>query len=128
MVEENELLAWVSRAEEDYLVAQSVMRRKRPLPYIACFHAQQCAEKYFKAILVATNQPFSKVHDLLVLNQECAQVGIIFTVSDDLLSILSTYAVRVRYPGEDPTPDEAHEALAIARAVRRFARRQLGLK
>jgi len=40
---------------------------------------------------------------------------------------LSYYAVRVRYPGEDPTPDEAREALDTARAVRRFARKWLGL-
>ena len=43
------------------------------------------------------------------------------------LSILSSYAVRVRYPGEDPTPDEAREAFAIAKSVRRFARKFLNV-
>lgn len=37
-------------------------------------------------------------------------------------------AVLVRYPGEEPTLEEAREALDIARAVRRFARRFLGVK
>jgi len=44
------------------------------------------------------------------------------------LSTLSDYAVRVRYPGDDPTPDEAREAVEIAKAVRRFVRTFLGVK
>ena len=60
-------LAWVARAEEDYELARSALRRKAPLTYGGCFHAQQCAEKYLKAILVAREAPFGKVHDLLLL-------------------------------------------------------------
>jgi hypothetical protein len=40
----------------------------------------------------------------------------------------SGYAVQARYPGNQPTPDEAKEALEIARIIRRFARTFLGLK
>jgi HEPN domain-containing protein len=50
------------------------------------------------------------------------------SVSEDLLSSLSYYAVRVRYPGDDPTIEEAKEALTTARAVRRFARKWLGVR
>ena len=114
--------SWVERAEEDYALARSALRRKVPLTYGACFHAQQCAEKYLKAMLVARKHPFSKIHDLLVLSDECAQAGIVLSVSSDQLSSLSYYAVRARYPGEDPTPDEAREAFEVAKAVRRFAR------
>ena len=39
-------LAWVARAEEDYVLARSALRHRRPLPYGVCFHAQQCVEKY----------------------------------------------------------------------------------
>lgn len=52
--------AWVARAEEDYLLARSALRRKTPLAYGACFHAQQCAEIYFKAILVQRGASFPK--------------------------------------------------------------------
>ena len=44
MSDEHDPLAWVERAEEDYAVAQSSLRRKRPFTYTACFHAQQCAD------------------------------------------------------------------------------------
>jgi len=46
-------------------------------------------------------------------------------MDQDALERLAAYAVEVRYPGEDPTLDEAREALQIAQAVRRFARRML---
>jgi hypothetical protein len=38
------------------------------------------------------------------------------------LERLNAYAVQVRYPGDDPTLEEAREAVEIAQAVRRWAR------
>jgi HEPN domain-containing protein len=127
MSDPNDPLSWVERAEEDYAVARSALRRKPTFAYTACFHAQQCAEKYLKALLVAGRHPFPKVHDLLVLNDECARSGIFVDVSEDQLSSLSHYAVRVRYPGDEPTRDETRRAVEIAKSVRRFVRKWLGL-
>jgi len=119
-------LSWVARAEEDYSLAQSALRRKKPLTYGAVFHAQQCAEKYLKALLVAQGQVFPKTHDLAALSDLCSQNDIIIPVDQDALQRLAAYAVQVRYPGEDPTVEEARTALKTAQAVRRFARRLLG--
>ena len=33
----------------------------------ACFHAQQCVEKYIKARLIEAETPFPKTHDLSAL-------------------------------------------------------------
>ena len=65
MSEPGDPLAWIERAEEDYAVARSVLRRKVPLIYPACFHAQQCVEKYMKAILIANGAAFPKTHDFI---------------------------------------------------------------
>lgn len=119
--------AWVARAEEDHTVACASARRKKPLVCAACFHAHQCAEKYFKALLVSQGRTFARTHDLLVLAEACADAGIPVPVSEDDLSVLSSFAVRVRYPGTDPTPAEAAGAVAIAKAVRKFARATLRL-
>jgi len=119
--------AWVARAEEDYTTARSSLRRKRPLTTIACFHAQQCAEKYLKATLVSKGRAFPKTHDLRALNNLCAQAGIFIEIDPSQLDTLSSYATQVRYPGETPTPEEAKEALEIARSARRFVRKWLGL-
>lgn len=126
MSEITDPLAWVERAEEDYAIAAASLRRKRVWAYGACFHAQQCVEKYLKAILVARDQPFPKVHDLLALNTLCEQAGIFTGFDPAQLDLLSLYAVRVRYPGEDPTPDEARQAVKIAGSLRRNARKWLG--
>lgn len=120
--------AWVQRAEEDYAAALSAVRRKRPLTYVACFHAQQCAEKYLKAILVAKQVAFSRTHDLLLLNDQCERAGILLGLDAKSLNTLSDHAVKVRYPGDDPTPEQAREALAIAKTVRHFVRAYLGVK
>jgi len=120
-------LAWVDYAEEDYAAVQSSLRRKRPLTHVACFHAQQCAEKYLKAMLVAKRSKFPKTHDLILLNDQCGKAGIFVEIDPKSLNTLSDFAVRARYPGDDPTPDEAREAFAIAKVVRRLARKFLGV-
>lgn len=127
MSEPTNPLAWVQRAEEDYAIAAASVRRKQPWTYGACFHAQQCAEKYLKAILVAHGQEFPKVHDLLALNTLCVQAGILTGFDPAHLDVLSAYAVRVRYPGDDPTAEEARQAVQIAKSVRKLARDWLGL-
>ncbi len=128
MTEMDEALEWVEYAEEDLTLAKSALRRSKPLPIGSCFHSQQCAEKYFKAILVSRNIEFPKTHDLLILNTLCTDAGILTGFTKEDLGRLSGYAVRTRYPGNQPTPDEAKEALEIATTVRRFARAFLGLK
>ena len=40
---------------------------------MACYHAQQCAEKHLKGFLVSRSHSFNFVHDLFYLTQECAQ-------------------------------------------------------
>ena len=77
-----------------------------------CFHAQQCAEKYLKALLVWKGIPFPKTHDLSSL--------IAFLPKDlqNLLTgeeqeLLTEYATVTRYPGgyEDITLSEARSAV-----------------
>jgi hypothetical protein len=61
------------------------------------------------------------------LNDLCNSAGIFIGVSDDVLALLSGYAVGTRYPGDEPTLEESKEAIKIAKAIRRFARTFLGL-
>ncbi len=119
---------WAEYAEEDYAMARMALRRKQPLTHSACFHAQQCAEKYLKALLVAKGEIFPKTHDLVTLNNLCTRAGILLGVDSAQLHTLSLYAVQARYPDEELILDEAKEALETTKAVRRFARQLLGLK
>ena len=128
MSEANDAQEWVDYAEEDLTLAKSALRRNKPLTIGSCFHSQQCAEKYLKAILVAQDVAFPKTHDLLILNTLCTDSGILTGFTKEDLGRLSGYAVRTRYPGNQPAPEEAKEALEIAITIRRFARAFLGLK
>jgi HEPN domain-containing protein len=127
MSETTDPLAWIAKAEEDYTMARLALRRKTPLTSSACFHAQQCAEKYLKAALVANGSQFPKVHDLLKLSLLCEQVGVLIPLDADQLDKLSISAVQVRYPGDGLTLGEAKEALEIAKRVRRFVRKSLAI-
>jgi HEPN domain-containing protein len=127
MTEASDPLAWAARAEEDFILARTALKRKQPLAYGACFHAQQCAEKYIKALLISKGADFPKTHDLLMLNNLCATNGILLEVDAKQLNTLSDYAVRTRYPGSDPTAEDAKEAIELAKLVRSFSRKFLGL-
>ncbi len=128
MNETNDPLAWVNIAEEDYNLARASLSRKQPMIRGACFHAQQCAEKYLKAMLVARKQPFPKTHDLRLLNNLCSQAGIFVELDQDLLDLLTSYAIWARYPGDTPSLDEAQHALQIVKVMRHFARQWLGIQ
>ncbi|HET9906641.1 MAG TPA: HEPN domain-containing protein [Anaerolineales bacterium] len=127
MTEINDPIAWAERAEEDFILARTALRRKQPLTYGACFHAQQCAEKYMKALLISKGADFPKTHDLLMLNGLCSSNGIFLEIDSKHLNTLTDYAVRTRYPGNDPTVDDSKEALELAKLIRTFARKYLGL-
>jgi len=66
-------LEWLEKAEEDFHVAKRECRaRKHPGYNAACFHAQQCAEKYLKAYLVYHMVDFPYTHDMQNLLELCA--------------------------------------------------------
>jgi HEPN domain-containing protein len=120
-------LEWVEYAEEDFLVAKSALRRKKPLITSSCFHSQQCAEKYLKALLIFKGMDFPKTHDLVILDRLCNQSGILTGYSKEKLGRLSAYAVHTRYPGAQPVPEDGEEALEISSMIRKFSRSFLGL-
>ena len=59
---------WVAKAENDLTNAvHSLTLGERCPTDTVCFHAQQCVEKYLKALLVLRSIPFSKTHNIRVL-------------------------------------------------------------
>lgn len=84
-----------------------------------CFHAQQCVEKYLKAILTYHKTPFGRTHDIeLLVRMLPPHVLSDWPVAQQRL--LTTYATTTRYPGEyEPISlREAREAVALAASVR----------
>ena len=66
---------WVKKADNDFTVAAQILRRRKDVVAdAACFHCQQCAEKYLNARLIEAGIAFPLTHDLLRLLNECVQV------------------------------------------------------
>lgn len=120
---------WVKKAEEDFLVASQIMRRKKQRAFnAACFHCQQSVEKYFKARLYEAEVSFPKTHDLVVLLELLQPVEPLWGAYDPIVKNMTDYAVGFRYPGDDATLAEAKLALKHCRSLRAEVRRSLGLK
>ena len=102
--------------------------RKQPHPHSAvCFHAQQCVEKYLKAILEKRGAPIRKIHALPVLLDLCTEAHPLLGALRPDMVRLSVYAVEFRYPGEAANEDDAKQAVAIMKLSRMELRYTLGL-
>jgi len=118
---------WVRKAENDFKAANHLLRIERENPTdTVCFHAQQCVEKYVKALLVWKKIDFPKTHDLAVL-AEMLPVGLRPALAPQEERRLVEYGTITRYPGEyEPISlDEAKAAVPLTRRVRVAARRSL---
>ncbi|MGH9362874.1 MAG: HEPN domain-containing protein [Thermoanaerobaculia bacterium] len=120
---------WVLKAENDLKTAVHVLELRELCPTDSvCFHAQQCVEKYVKAVLVLAGIDFPKTHDLerlIALAPKASRPSL----SAAEQAILTEYATGARYPGwGEITLTEARKAVALARRVRREIRAVLPRK
>ena len=120
------LAEWIDKAEEDFAVMQREIRvRVRPAYDAICFHAQQCAEKYLKARLLAASIRFAKTHDLVTLLEQSLPAEPDWERFSADMAELNRFAVWFRYPGESADRKAATEAVHACRRFRLAARRAL---
>jgi HEPN domain-containing protein len=111
---------WLIKAEQDMKASQTLAGSVPPLLYPACFHAQQAAEKFIKALLTKLQIEFPKTHSIERL------IELLYPELPDVCSEimeaadLTHYGVEVRYPGDMPEPEEQEtlEAIKIVGKVR----------
>ena len=86
--------------------------------HIACFHAQQVAEKSLKALLVWNGIDPPRIHDLDELRDSIADGWAVRDTFPDLAE-LSFWGVQGRYPGEwfEIGTDEAKALVDLADAL-----------
>jgi HEPN domain-containing protein len=120
---------WVAKAEGDFATLERESRvRKHPNYDGICFHAQQCAEKYLKALLAEAGVRFSKIHDLDALLELVLPIEPSWVVFREDLAYLSDFAVAFRYPGESADRESAISARKRCRLFRDAARKALRVK
>ena len=120
---------WVTKADNDFYSADLLLHSGDvPLTDTACFHCQQCAEKYLKAFLTEHLIRFERTHVLMDLLALCLPLDKQFGNLSNDLSSLEGYAVAIRYPGAIVSVELAEEAFKTASQIRKFVRSRLNLK
>jgi HEPN domain-containing protein len=114
-----ETAEWVAKAEGDLHTARRELSATDLQNYdAACFHAQQCVEKYLKARLVEAGLPFPKTHDLEALLNLALPIEPTWEELRTTVQVLTNMAVEVRYPGMDADAEDAAVAVKAAESVR----------
>lgn len=118
--------AWIRKAESDLLAADNNLASAN-IPYDAvCFHCQQAAEKYLKALLASLGVQPGRTHDLMALLQNARTYLTTAPAEgvEDACVILNPYSIEVRYPDDEsnPTAADSQEARGAAETVRRWVR------
>jgi HEPN domain-containing protein len=122
-----EVRRWIEKAEHDLQNAEFVLTMKENCPYdTVCFHSQQCAEKYLKALLIHQGIDFPRTHDLVLLFG-LLRKDLQWDLQLKDVQPLNRYSVEARYPGDWEPIDkaEAEAALEMALNVRNSVRRLL---
>ena len=119
---------WVMKAEEDFAAARELARARKRLHDGVCFHCQQSAEKYLKALLEERGLAVPKTHILVsllpLLRPHFPGIQSLRRGTD----FLTRFAVDTRYPGHRATKRQAESSLRWAQRVRDTIRPLLGLK
>jgi HEPN domain-containing protein len=116
---------WLATARQDLRLARQLTAE---MPNVACFHAQQAAEKAVKAGLVAHAGDAARDHAIVALLAEAETFAAVAPALLDRARRLDKFYVATRYPdalgGLDPTimfgESEATEAVGWAELVVAF--------
>lgn len=117
---------WLDKAVADANTAEREGQVQQDPNWDAvCFHAQQAVEKALKALLQENNIVFPKTHDLGdLLNRLLALFPHLFSLYDSL-EWLTTFAVEIRYPGEEAIEQDAQDSLSIMRETMQLIQSEL---
>ena len=106
---------WLSKADEDFRVAERELAAEPPAFAAVCFHAQQAVEKAMKALPVDLGVDFPRTHDLKFLLDLIKSKTPVFDDLEEALVNLSVSAVEVRYPGSKPDRHLAEKGFYVMR-------------
>lgn len=87
----------LQKAEEDATAVRKFAGSPEIAESIIGFHAQQAVEKWLKAMLAARGVQYRPIHDLDRLIELLETEGAEVSLDRDRLSVLTQYAVPLRY-------------------------------
>ncbi len=112
---------WFAKAEND-LLALRLLAEAGPYD-MACFHAQQCVEKYMKGFLTLGQKSFPFTHDLRPLADMCFALDARLDLRTPGVILLTEYAVKLRYDNSfSPMKQVVLEAIVTVEQARESVR------
>jgi HEPN domain-containing protein len=118
---------WVQKAEADWEVAHKLAGENPPPRDIVCFHCQQAAEKYLKALLQESGLVVPRTHDLVNVLKLLLPGDATFAPLRRKARSLTRFAVDYRYPGEMASKRQMESALRHVDQIRLECRGKLNL-
>jgi HEPN domain-containing protein len=118
----------VRKAERDWVAVRKLTRGAEPAHEAVCFHCQQCAEKYLKALLEELGRTVPRTHNLVALLPLLTPHHSSLRSFRRGLDFLTRFAVHTRYPGDTANKRQAMSARRWASQVREHCRKILGLR
>jgi HEPN domain-containing protein len=119
---------WLSKADDDFAFADTTLRGGNTFYAQLCFHFQQSAEKYLKALIIAKNMEFEKVHNLVYLLKTCQKIDPSLATLFDECELLNSSYIDTRYPVHWPTNytrERAHQAREAALKIGESVKKML---
>ena len=115
------IIEWLVFADEDYATAKDLLKNDNIYARSICFHCQQAAEKYLKALIIKIDLPIIKKHNQAVLVGQIKEVDNSIIKIEKLAVGLTEYAVTIRYRDdfEKISEDEAIRAFENAKAIKK---------
>ena len=117
---------WLNAANDDLLVIESIIENES-ITHMVAFHAQQCIEKCFKAVLEAKEIDVPKIHSLGALYLKISDSFDFHSEENDsfsILKVLDQLYIDARYPGEigllpngKPTQMDAQQFHNLAKEI-----------
>lgn len=127
MKNSDKALQWLRRAKSNIARAQVGIVSPDILYEDLCFDVQQAVEKSLKAFCVYRGIVFPKTHDIGYLLELLEKTKITIPAKIREASLLTDYAVELRYPGdyEPVEEDEYKNALKIMESVFKWVEKKV---
>src|SRR5262249_45998255 len=119
---------WVQKAEADFRVAEKLSRGREPFHDQVCFHCQQSAEKYLKALMQELGLVVPRTHILRSLLSRLVGHHPSLRSLGRGVKFLTRFAIDTRYPGDRASKRQATAALRWAGKIRKAVRALLGIR
>ncbi|MDI1244553.1 MAG: HEPN domain-containing protein [Rhodoferax sp.] len=91
---------FIRLAKRDQAAFAALLNATDVDPAVACFHAQQAAEKALKAVMCLYGLEFRRTHDLEALASLLKSINVVPPIDEHDLRCLTPYAVEFRYDDE----------------------------